>query len=118
MKNVVKEKKVSVSFRTSKKIIQMMLERIVAEEYGLKGKSKWVSEAVERFLAMPDYVACVDIASAQEDMSEPVLCNIPEDLSKKIDTALIEVRRKYPDMEGVKSNILRASINQRLIQVK
>ena len=113
-----KDKKVSVSFRTSKKIIQMMLERIVAEGYGLKGKSKWVTEAVERFLAMPDYIACVDIASAQEDMSDPVLCTIPESLSRKLDLALIEVRRQYPDMEGVKSNIMRASLTQRLLQVK
>jgi hypothetical protein len=67
---------------------------------------------------MPDYVECVDIASAQEDTGEPVLCTIPEKLSKRIDQALIEVRRTFPEMEGVKSNILRASITQRILQFK
>ncbi len=35
---------------------------------------------------------------------------------KKLDQAIIKVRRQYPAMEGVKSNLIRASIMQRLIR--
>lgn len=108
-------KTVTVSFRTSGKIVQMMLERVVAGGYGLKGKSRWVTDAVERFLKMPGYWDLVDIASAQEDLDKSVTCIIPITVSEKLEKALIEVRQHFPGMEGVKSNILRASITQRLL---
>ena len=111
-----KIKKVSISFRTSEKVVKKVLERVVADGYGLKGKSKWISEAVERFLGMPEYWDLVDIASVQEDTSEYFNCTLPEPLLDKIEKALIEVRTHFPGMEGVRSNILRASISQRLIQ--
>lgn len=114
----VKVKKISVSFRTSSKIVQIMLERVVADGYGLKGKSRWVTDAVERFLKMPSYWDLVDIASTQEDLDKAVTCIIPVTVSEKLEKALIEVRQHFPSMEGVKSNILRASITQRVLQVK
>lgn len=110
-----KVKKVSHSFRTSKKIVQKMLERVISDGYGLKGKSRWISNAVEKFLAMPNYWELVDIASAQEDLSGLVTCDLPEEVSNKIEEAVDEVRKHFRLMEGVKSNILRASITQRLI---
>ncbi len=100
-----KVKKVSISFRTSEKIVQKMLERVVLEGYGLKGKSKWIAGAVEKLLGMPEYWDLVDIASAQEDFGKAVTCIIPETVSEKIENALIEVRQHFPSMEGVKSNI-------------
>ncbi|MFQ5544088.1 MAG: hypothetical protein ACE5FY_07025 [Nitrospiria bacterium] len=114
----VKVKKVSVSFRTSSKIVQIMLEHIVADGYGLKGKSRWITDAVERFLEMPEYWDLVDIASVQEDLDKAVTCIIPVTVNEKLEKALIEVRQHFPSMEGVKSNILRASITQRVLQVK
>jgi len=110
-----KARKVSISFRTSDKIVQKMLERVVLDGYGLKGKSRWVAGAVERLLDMPEYWNLVDIASIQEDFGKAVTCIISESLNGKIENALIEVRRHFPGMEGVKSNILRASIAQRLL---
>ena len=41
---------------------------------------------------------------------------LPDELMFRIDRAIIEVRRQYPAMEGVKSNLIRASIMQRLIR--
>lgn len=114
----IKEKKVTFSFRTSKKIVNLMLERIVADGYGLKGKSRWISDSVERLLAMPSYWDLVDIASDQEDVDQPVTCTLPESVSQKIEKALVEVRQHFPSIEGVKSNILRASITQGILQVK
>lgn len=113
-----KVKKISISFRTSDKIDQKVLESVVLGGYGLKGKSRWIAESIEQLLDMPEYWDLVDIASAQEDFGKGVTCSIPEAIIKKIEKALIEVRQHFPSMEGVKSNILRASINQRIIQVK
>ena len=49
-------------------------------------------------------------------MSEVISIRLPDVLMTKMDKAIIEVRRHYPAMEGVKSNLIRASIMQRLIR--
>lgn len=110
-----KAKKISISFRTSERIEQRMLQRIIGDGYGLKGKSKWICDAVENFLAMPSFWDLVDIASAQEDLRKNSNFTPTEALLKKIEDAIVIVRKHYPLLEGVQSNIIRASINQKLI---
>ncbi len=93
-----------------------MQQRIISDGYGMRGKSKWIIEAIETFLQLPDYPTLVDIADGVEHLGEVVSIRLPEELTSKIDQAIIEVRRHYPAMEGVKSNLIRASIMQRLIR--
>ena len=49
-------------------------------------------------------------------LSEVVSISVSDELMDKLDRAVISVRREYPGMEGVKSNLIRASIMQRLIR--
>lgn len=93
-----------------------MLERIVADGYKFRGKSKWIAEAIEAFLKLPDFYEFVDIAGDMEQLNAVVSVRLPEELTARLDKALIVVRQHYPNMEGVKSNIIRGSIIQRLIR--
>lgn len=93
-----------------------MLERIVGDGYKFRGKSKWIAEAIEAFLKIPNYYEFVDIAGDMEQLNTPVSVRLPQELIVYLDKALILVRQHYPEMEGVKSNIIRASIIQRLIR--
>ena len=69
------------------------------------------------FYELPDYPALVDIADDMDNqLTEIVSIRLPESLMIKIEQAIIEVRRHYPAMEGVKSNVVRASIMQRLLR--
>ncbi len=113
-----KEKKVSGSFRINENTEKEMFSCLVNEGYGLKGKSKWIVDSVESFLKMPEYWDLVDIASEQGDLNRPVMCVVPESLNKKIENSIDEVRAHFPRLEGVKSNIFRAAIMQRLIRSK
>ncbi|MDA8561708.1 hypothetical protein N9L02_01175 [Gammaproteobacteria bacterium] len=102
--------------KLQKKLNFKMLQRIISDGYGMRGKSKWIIEAIELFLALDDYPSLVDIAVDMDQLTEVVSIRIPNLLLDKLDLAIIKVRRFYPAMEGVKSNLIRASIMQRLIR--
>lgn len=113
---VTMTKKLMTSIKLQKKLHHTMQQRIISDGYGMRGKSQWIIEAVDSFLQLPDYPSLVDIAVDMEQLTEVVSIRFPEDVMLKIDGAIIHVRRSYPAMEGVKSNLIRASIVQRLIR--
>lgn len=104
------------SIKLQKKLHYKMQQRIISDGYGMRGKSKWIIESIETFLQLPDYPTLVDIADNMDQLTEVISLRLPEDLMIKIDKAIIDVRRHYPAMEGVKSNVIRASIMQRLLR--
>lgn len=108
--------KVKVAFVLPKSLQNELKERIIKDSYDLKGKSRWVAEAIEKLLAMesfPDLVKLNDEMKGFEKL-ESVL--ISRDLKKQVDDAVINVRKKYPSIEGVQSRILRTAIVQRLLR--
>lgn len=107
---------VMTSIKLQKKLNYKMQQRIISDGYGMRGKSRWMIEAIENFLIMPDYPTLVDIAADMHQLSEIISVRLPETLMDKIEKAIIEVRKNFPAMEGVKSNLIRASIIQRLIR--
>lgn len=109
-------KKMMTSIKLQKVLHHKMQQQIIGDGYGMRGKSKWIIEAIENFLQLPDYPDLVDIAGDMEQLSEIVSIRLPDNLMSKLDKAVIDVRREYPAMEGVKSNLIRASIMQRLIR--
>lgn len=104
------------SLKLQKMLHHKMQQQIIGDGYGMRGKSKWIIEAIENFLRLPEYPSLVDIAGDMEQLSEIVSIRLPDDLMAKLDKAVIDVRREFPAMEGVKSNLIRASIMQRLIR--
>jgi hypothetical protein len=104
------------SIKISKNISQKMLEKIVCDGYGMKGKSKWIVEAIADFIKLKDFIELTNIADDTPGEFVSTSIRIPFDLIKKIDEAVISIREKHPAMEGVRSNIIRASIIQRLIR--
>lgn len=95
---------------------QKILERVVKEGYKLRGKSQWITEAIEAFLIMPNFTDLVCIAQDIDHFDTTISIRLSEELLSKLEKAVIDVRKEYPEAEGVKSNIIRASIMQRLIR--
>lgn len=104
------------SIKLQNRLHYKMQQRIINDGYGMRGKSRWLIEAIESFLQLPDYPTLVDIAGDMDQLSDIISIRLSEDLNVKLDQAIIQVRRHYPAMEGVKSNLIRASIIQRLIR--
>jgi len=109
-------KKIMTSIKLPESIEKKMLQTVINDGYGMRGKSKWISEAIEGFLIIPNFYELVDIAAGMEHLSKAITLRLSEEQVKKLDNALIDVRRLYPNLEGVRSNIIRASIMQRLIR--
>ena len=104
------------SIKLQKLLHFKMQQRVISDGYGMRGKSKWIVEAIESFLQLSDFPTLTDIADDMDHLSEVISIRLTDDLMNKLDQAIIEVRRHYPAMEGVKSNLIRASIMQRLIR--
>lgn len=104
------------SIKLQNRLHHKLQQRVISDGYGMRGKSRWMIEAIEDFLQLPDFPTLVDIADDMEQLSDIVCIRLSEELMQKLDHAIIQVRRHYPAMEGVKSNLIRASIIQRLIR--
>lgn len=110
------QKKVTTSIKLQKKLHHRLQQRIIEDGYGMRGKSKWIIESIESLLDLSDYPTLVDIAEDMDQFSDMLSIRMPEDLMIRIEKAIVRVRTQYPTIEGVKSNMIRASIMQRLLQ--
>jgi hypothetical protein len=109
------QNKVVTSIKLQKKLHHKLQQRIIADGYGMRGKSKWIIESIESLLHFTDYPTLVDIAEDMHQLSDIVSIRLPEDLMLRIEKAIVHVRKQFPTIEGVKSNLIRASIMQRLL---
>jgi predicted DNA-binding protein len=110
------EKKLMTSIKLQKNLHRRLEQRIIDDGYGMRGKSKWIIEAIESLLRIEDYPTLVDIAEDMDQLSDLVSIRIPESLMLRIEQAIVHVRKQFPALEGVKSNLIRASIIQRLLR--
>jgi len=110
------QRKVVTSIKLQKKLHHRLQQRIIEDGYGMRGKSKWIIESVESLLRLADFPTLVDIAEDMNQLTEIVSIRLPEELMLKIERAVVQVRKQYPSIEGVKSNLIRASIVQRLLR--
>lgn len=110
------QNKVVTSIKLQKKLHRRLQQRIIEDGYGMRGKSKWIIESIQALLKMDDYPTLVDIAEDMDDLSDIVSIRLPEELMIKIEQAVLTIRKQYPVIEGVKSNLIRASIVQRLLR--
>jgi len=110
---------VTLSATLPTELHQKVLAKIIEDRYGMRGKSKWVKEALESFLSMQNYPEFVDIGQEMEDfeMKDILSLRVPGELYAKLEDGVIAVRKFFPEMEGVKSKIIRASLMQRLIRI-
>lgn len=110
------KKKVRLSYCIPEGILIEIRERMISEGYDLKGKSKWVSEAVSQLLATVNFSELVNINDQMQDFQKLDSISIDQELKVKLDNAIVEIRRHYPSIEGVQSKILRTAIVQRLLR--
>lgn len=109
--------KVKVAFVLPTTLQKELKERIVKDSYDLKGKSRWVSEAITELLttkSFPELVKINDIMKGFEKLESVV---ISRELKKQMDDAVVDIRKVYPSIEGVQSRILRTAIVQRLLRM-
>lgn len=108
-------KKVKICFVIPENLQKDLKEKIVMDGYSLKGKSQWVSEAVERLLNIDSYVDLVKVNDEMHGFERFESVLVDRTLKMKLDESVINIRRKYPEIDGVQSRIMRTAILQRLL---
>ncbi|OGT07207.1 MAG: hypothetical protein A2103_03040 [Gammaproteobacteria bacterium GWF2_41_13] len=111
-----KEELSSLSFKLLSNIHQKLNERVIADGYGMRGKSKWVKEAIIQLFALENFHELVWLSTEIEAKSDTVSIRIPRSLSVEIEHAIVKLRTNYPTLEGVQSKIIRTAIMQRLLR--
>lgn len=108
--------KVKIAFVLPEALQRDLKEQVVRDGYDLKGKSRWVSEAVEKLLAVEDFADLVKLNDAMKGFEKLESIVIERHLKRQLDEAIINIRKKYPAIEGVQSRIMRTAIVQRLLR--
>lgn len=128
----VKIKRVPLTYRLPKGMKEAVLEAVVIrDKYGLKGKSRWIGEAVHDFLkekSWKDQVLDVDMMKGKEEKD---VAYLPVTLKIELDAARTEVSDYLKTMceQGVRqenlnkmtitlSSIIRAAIVWRLFDLR
>ncbi len=109
-------KKYKITFAIHSNLQSELREKIIKEGYGLRGKSVWVSQAIAQLLEYKDFQNLVIYSDEMcgFDKMETIVIDIS--LKVKLDSAITIVRKHNPNIEGVKSRIIRTAIIQRILR--
>jgi len=105
---------IKVSVLIPKRLDEELMHQMLTDGYGMRNKSKWIVEAIERLLAIKDFPNIIEY-EALEGLGKMIVFSVPFQLKQAIEEAVITVRSKHPALEGVQSKVIRAAIMQRLI---
>lgn len=108
--------KTKITFVVPTALQAELRERVARDGYGLRGKSLWVSEAIQSLLALPDFISLVQYSEEMHGFEKVETVVVTLDLKKQLDEAVLTLRRQHPAAEGVQSSIIRTAIMQRLLR--
>lgn len=107
--------KVKVTFVLPNTLQKELKECITKDHYDLKQKSYWISEAIVKLLKTQNFPDLVKINDEMKGFEKLESVIISRELKKQLDMAIVDIRKKYPAIEGVQSRIIRTAIVQRLL---
>lgn len=112
----IKLKKEKITFVVSSLLQKEMQEKIIAEGYGLKGKSRWVAEAITQLLQNPNFAEFVSLNKQMSGLEKSESVVLDNALTKKLEEAILHVRKIFPTLDGLQSCIIRTAIIQRCLR--
>lgn len=109
--------KSQVFFRLPQRMAAAYNQQISSDGYGKRGKSRWTREAIEGFLAQPQWIEFIEAGAphgAGQDERESIY--LERRFIQRIDVAIGQVKALNPQLEGLRSAIIRCSVAHRLLQ--
>lgn len=110
------EKKIKITFVLPEQLQHELRQKVVGDGYGMRGKSKWVGEAIESLIEHTDFISLGYLSNEMKGFEKMETISIGKNIKNKIDNAILETRKKYPMLEGVQSRLIRTSIMQRILR--
>lgn len=109
---------VTKSFKIPASLEIEINKKLVAEGYGLRGKSKWICDAITQFLNCQDkdfILDCIEFSEELKNLNKSISFRPTETVYILLDQWIVAVRMKMPMIEGVKSKIIRTAIIHKLL---
>lgn len=106
------------SFKIPSSLELEMNKKLVSDGYGLRGKSKWICDALTKFLSFPDkdfIVECIEFSEELEKLDKSISFRPTQLVENLLDEWVIQVRLQIPTIEGLKSKIIRTAIIHSLL---
>lgn len=105
-----KTKKITVRF--SRRMKSEMQSALIKSGYGLRGKSRWLTEAITIFLKLKDFVDYVDqgININQAELCEVEAFYLNIATIQLLKDAYLQIRVQNPLFEGIQSALIRAAV--------
>jgi len=103
------------TIRLPRRLKEDMMHKMIEDDYGLRGKSRWICEAIEQLLDRPQWSdeMLADYALKGDDVD--VVTLTPE-VVKIINDAIPIAIQEYPNLKGgAQSAIIRTAINARVM---
>lgn len=106
------------SFKVPEVLELDILQKVIADGYGLRGKSRWICDSILSFLSLEDeefILDAIEYADELRDLNKSISFRLTEEVEIYLSDWVIKARQKMPSLEGVKSKIIRAAIMQSLL---
>jgi len=113
---VVASKKTRVAVLLPTKMRAEMLECVLRDGYGMRGKSRWIAEAVVDLLAHREWLAMAETGEGLVLSPAHEVVYLEPELKERIEAAVLDMRTRHPMMEGPQSAIIRGAITRRLLR--
>lgn len=113
-----KIEKKSTTIKITDWMLEKMLHNVVSDGYGMRGKSRWVEEAVLDLIKQNGFSEDVywDFMSDNAPFEKTISLSFSVDSLDSLNEAKTHVRKNYPKIEGVKSCIIRTAILKRSVE--
>ena len=108
--------KSKITFAVPENLKHELRERVIKDGYGLRGKSKWISEAVDKLLKLSNYPELISYSDEMHGFDEIETVVVDYQLKLALDKAIVQIRKEFPTLEGIKSRIMRTAIMQRILR--
>ena len=109
--------KVKITFVLPSTLQKEFKERVIKDSCDMKQKSHWVVEAIVKLLETHNFPDLVKINDEMKGFEKFESVIVSRELKRLLDLAVVDVRKKYPTIEGVQSRIVRTAIVQRLLRI-
>ena len=101
------------SFKIPASLELEMNKKVIADGYGMKGKSRWISDMLIKFLNCQDesfILECIGYSEELERLEKTVSFRLSALAEESLSRWVVKARVNMPMLEGVKSKIIRTSI--------
>ena len=109
-------KKAKITFAITESLKKDLLKSVISDGYGLRGKSKWISEAVIDLIKIKDFEDLIAYNDGMHGFNKMETAIVDPAIEKIVEESVVVVRKKHPALEGVKSRIMRTAIIQRIVR--